>query len=334
VLTVFVVFLGTSTAGATFVKGFRRVTGTLAGIFGGVLLALLVTGNTAAMLMLILLCVFGMVYTARVSQLVMSFFITCMLGLLYSLLGTFTFAVLWVRLAETAVGAAAGLLAAVVVLPVRTRTVLLEDMADVLADLREFLTGAEGLLSGRDNVIVIELSRELDRAVEQVRTTVEPLTHPISVSRRRDYGRYVLTTLDRIAFRARHVAARAEPGLLAGDERAGKLIERMSGNIDILLEALTSRTQRRLVRNEETTITRTSDDPHTRSVLSSLGRLDEGIIALGRALDVEAQSVQPSQPSGEAADGVRDTVRRRTRAAQAQADSITNTSEKPVRRST
>src|SRR5439155_15894772 len=79
VLTVFVVFLNTTTAGATFVKGFRRVTGTLVGIFGGMLLALLVTGNTLATVLLILLCVFGIVYTVRVSQLVSAFFITCML---------------------------------------------------------------------------------------------------------------------------------------------------------------------------------------------------------------------------------------------------------------
>ncbi|HET6288105.1 MAG TPA: FUSC family protein, partial [Amycolatopsis sp.] len=45
VLTVFVVFIGSSTAGATFVKGVRRLGGTLIGIVGGLVLTLLVSGS-------------------------------------------------------------------------------------------------------------------------------------------------------------------------------------------------------------------------------------------------------------------------------------------------
>jgi uncharacterized membrane protein YccC len=322
VLTVFVVFLNTSTTGATFVKGFRRVLGTLAGIFGGLLLALLVTGDLALTVVLILVCVFCLVYTARVSQVVMSFFITCMLGLLYSMLGTFTVDVLWLRVAETAVGAAAGILAAVAVLPVRTRTVLREDLGAVLDDLHEFLDQAEVLLSGRENVNIIELSRELDRAIEQVRTTIEPLTHPMSLSSRRDYGSYVLTTLDRISFRARLIAARAEPGLFAGDERLTELVDRITHNVEVLAESVRGGTQRKLDRDTETPITRDADDRQTRWVLTSLGRLDEGVIALGRVFEVPAaESVKPG-------------VGRRTGSAQAEADRVTSTSEENVRRST
>ena len=178
VLTVFVVFIGASSAGATFVKGVRRLGGTLIGIVGGVVLAFLVTGSTPATLALILVCVFGMVYTARVSQVVMAFFITSMLGLLYSLLGTFSLEVLWIRVAETAVGAAAGILAAVVIVPVRTRSVMLDNIGEVLDELEEFLEHTCGLLAGEENVNIIELSRDLDRAVDQVRTTIEPLDPP------------------------------------------------------------------------------------------------------------------------------------------------------------
>ncbi|SFI61867.1 FUSC family protein [Amycolatopsis sacchari] len=322
VLTVFVVFLNTSTTGATFVKGFRRVVGTLVGIFGGMLLALLVTGNLALTVVLILVCVFCLVYTARVSQLVMSFFITCMLGLLYSMLGTFTIDVLWLRVAETTVGAAAGIIAAVVVLPVRTRTVLRSDLEAVLGDVHEFLDGVEALLSGRENINVIELSRELDRSIEQVRTTVEPLTHPMSLSSRRDFGASVLSALDRISFRARHIAARAEPGLLAGDDRLTGLADRISHNLDVLTESVRGCTQDKLDRDPETAVTRESDDRHVRSVLTSLSRLDEGIIALGRVFGVPAaESVKPD-------------VGRRTRSAGPEADRVRTTSQENVRRST
>ncbi|SDW69613.1 Uncharacterized membrane protein YccC [Amycolatopsis xylanica] len=289
VLTVFVVFIGSSTAGATFVKGARRLGGTLIGIVGGVVLATLVTGSTGATLALILVCVFGVVYMSRVSQVIMAFFVTAMLGLLYSLLGTFSLEVLWIRLAETAVGAAAGILAAVVIVPVRTRSVMLDDTATVLEELRDFLDQAVKLLSGSENVNIIELSRDLDRAVEKVRATIEPLTHPINFSSaRRDYGWHVLTALETIAFRARHVAARSQPGLLAGEDRFLLFAGRINGNIGVLLDAVRETGSDKLVLDDGTPVSDTIVDAQARSVLSSLGQLDSALIALGRAFDLEA----------------------------------------------
>ncbi|MEV7095460.1 FUSC family protein [Amycolatopsis sp. NPDC051045] len=303
VLTVFVVFIGASSAGATFVKGVRRLGGTLIGIVGGVLLALLVGGNTPATLGLILVCVFGMVYTARISQVVMAFFVTSMLGLLYSLLGTFSLEVLWIRVAETAVGAAAGILAAVVIVPVRTRSVMLDDIGEVLDDLEEFLEHTRGLLAGEENVNIIELSRDLDRGVEQVRTTIEPLTHPVNLrSARRDYGWHVLTTLETIAFRARHVAARAQPGQLIGADadRLRRFTGRLLANIDVLRKALDAPggpTPGTLVRDDGTPVSDRVDAAETRAVLSSLSHLDEALVSLGRVFGVEATDPRaPAKP--------------------------------------
>jgi uncharacterized membrane protein YccC len=282
------VFLNTASAGATAVKGFRRAAGTLVGIFSGMLLALLAAGHTVVIVVLLALCLFGITYTVRVSQLVASFFITSLLGLLYSLLGTFSFDVLWLRVLETFIGVAAGLLAAVAVLPVRTRAVLRADLRKVLENLRALVRGTENLLAGRENVNVIELSRELDRAVEKVRTTLEPLTHPINVVSRRYYTAYVLSALNGIAFRARNVAARAEPGLLAGDDRLTALIDRVCGNIAVVADALENgQTRSRLDRDPAAPTMHESDDAEVRTVLTNLDRLDESIIALGRALGAE-----------------------------------------------
>ncbi|MFF0145765.1 putative membrane protein YccC [Amycolatopsis sulphurea] len=304
VLTVFVVFVGTSSTGARFVKGLRRTGGTLLGIVGGVALAFLVSGNTPAILALTAACVFGMVYTSRVSQFLMSFFVTAMLGLLYRLLGTFSIEVLWIRVAETAAGAACGLLAAVIVVPVRTRAVMLDDIATTLDELREFLTSAAEVMSGRENLSIIELSRDLDRAVEQVRTTIEPLTHPINLrSARRDYGWHVLTTLEGIAFRARHVAARTQPGQLTGPdiERLDRFTGRIGANIDRIHEALThpGTAGPALVRDDGTPVSDRIDDAETRAVLSSLSHLDEGLIALGRVFGVEATDPPVHRAAGE-----------------------------------
>ncbi|WP_181772832.1 FUSC family protein [Amycolatopsis pittospori] len=298
VLTVFVVFIGSSTAGATFVKGVRRLGGTLIGIVGGLVLTLLVSGSVPATLALILVCVFGMVYMARVSQVIMAFFITSMLGLLYSLLGTFSLEVLWIRVAETAVGAAAGILAAVVIVPVRTRAVMLDDVSTLLEELDEFVEKAAGLLSGAENVSVIEKSRDLDRAVDQVRTTIEPLTHPVNLSSRRDYGWHVLTTVETIAFRARHVAARSQAGLLVNEaDRLLLYTGRIRENIAVLGRAIGDpggSGHGTLVRDDGTPVSDRIEDPRARSVLTSLGHLDETVIALGRAFGVAATDPIPS----------------------------------------
>ncbi len=298
VLTVFVVFIGSSTAGATFVKGVRRLGGTLIGIVGGLVLTLLVSGSVPATLALILVCVFGMVYMARVSQVIMAFFVTSMLGLLYSLLGTFSLEVLWIRVAETAVGAAAGILAAVVIVPVRTRAVMLDDVSALLDELDEFVAKAAGLLIGAENVSVIEKSRELDRAVGKVRTTIEPLTHPVNLSSRRDYGWHVLTTVETIAFRARHVAARSQAGLLVNEaDRLLLYTGRIRDNIAVLGKAIGDpggSGHGTLVRDDGTPVADRIDDPRARSVLTSLGHLDETVVALGRVFGVEATDPIPA----------------------------------------
>lgn len=296
VLTVFVVFLGSSSAGATFVKGARRLAGTVVGIFGGALSALLVGGNRPATVVLILVCVFGMVYVARVSQAAMAFFITTLLGLVYSLLGTFSYEVLGIRLAETVVGAVAGVLAAVVIVPVRTRAVMLDDLGEVLTGLREFVTGATTLLSGAENVNVIELSRDLDRTADRLRTSVEPLTHPINVSSaRRDYGWYVLNSVDAMAFRARHIAARAQPGLLAGQPALPEIMERIERNVDTLLEVTkepATAGRHILLRGTGEPPGETVPEVLQRSMLSGLGRLDGAVLALGPAFDVPVRDVE------------------------------------------
>lgn len=286
VLTVFVVFVGSSSTGATFVKGARRLGGTLVGLFGGFLAALLVAGNPPATLVLLALCVFGMAYTARLSQVVMAFFITTMLGLLYSLLGMFSYEVLWIRLAETAVGAVAGVLAAVLIVPVRTRSVIRDQVADALDELRGFVEQSAKLLTGEENVNVVQLARDVDRAVAQVRKTIEPLTHPINLnSARRTYGWYVLSGLETITHQVRHIAARAQPGLLAGDEKFPARVEGLLGNIDLVLSVLRSptATARRLTAPNATA----DGNPRHRSFLTGVDQLDAAVTALGKAFGLK-----------------------------------------------
>jgi hypothetical protein len=103
----------------------------------------------------------------------------------------------------------------------------------------------------------------------------------------------VLTTLEGIAFRARHVAARAQPGQLDGPvaERLEQFTGRILANVDIIGDAVrhpNTTPSKKLVRDDGTPVADRIDDAETRAVLSSLSHLDEGLIALGRVFNVEA----------------------------------------------
>ncbi|WP_190815226.1 FUSC family protein [Saccharopolyspora pogona] len=177
VITAFVVFISTNSRGELLVRAWQRTAGTVLGVVAGILVAAQITGNTLAEIAMILVCVFLGFYFAGYSYAVMTFFITTLLGALYGMLGTFNVAVLEARLWETAVGAAAGVLAAVFVLPTRTRSLVRDNIQDFLLSLRDFLrgTGTEISEQGTANGLQ-ESMRELDDALQRVINSAKPLT--------------------------------------------------------------------------------------------------------------------------------------------------------------
>ncbi|TDC90294.1 FUSC family protein [Saccharopolyspora aridisoli] len=177
VITAFVVFISANSRGELLVRAWQRTAGTILGVLAGIVVAAQVGGNLTAELSVILLCVFLAFYFVGYSYAAMTFFITTLLGALYGMLGTFDASVLEARLAETAVGALAGVLAAVFVLPTRTRELVRTNIGEFLGALRNFLrsTGTElseqGTASGLQ-----EPTRALDDALQQVLTSANPLT--------------------------------------------------------------------------------------------------------------------------------------------------------------
>ena len=121
VITAFVVFAGATAAASCWSGPGRGPVGTLAGVVAGVVVASLVTGHVAVQGAVVLLCVFLAFYLLPLSYGLMTFFVTTMLGVLYGLLGRFSVAFLEIRLLETVIGAVAGAVAALIVLPTRTR---------------------------------------------------------------------------------------------------------------------------------------------------------------------------------------------------------------------
>ncbi|MFI8189141.1 FUSC family protein [Streptomyces sp. NPDC085946] len=211
VLTCWIVFLNTASTGEILVKGYRRLLGTVFGVVAGIVLAGLVGRHTWTAFALVLVLIFAMFYVAPLSYTLMSFFVTAMLGLLYTLLHTYSLDVLVLRVEETALGAACGVVAAALVLPVRTDRRTNELLGTVLDRLADVTEGAVGQLSGGPSDDLLDKARELDKALGDLRAAVQPLTHPVTPLRaRRSTAQYVVALLETCAYHARSLAATAE----------------------------------------------------------------------------------------------------------------------------
>ncbi|MFI7320883.1 FUSC family protein [Streptomyces venezuelae] len=299
VLTCWVVFLNTASTGEIMVKGYRRLVGTVLGVVAGVALAGAVGNHTWAAFALVVLCVFGMFFTAPLSYAMMSFFVTAMLGLLYTLLNTYSLDVLVLRIEETALGAACGIIAAVLVLPVRTSHRTDEELGTVLARLRDVVSAAVSQLSGGPAVDLVDLARDLDTALDDLRSSTKPLTHPIAPLRaRRQTARYIVALLETCAYHARSLAATAElvpsSKSVAADARLALAGRRITHNIDLIAAQVRDEEPDGVIESGSSIASMLDSGRHevlrTGSVafrvLRHLQRLDEGIVGLARPLGV------------------------------------------------
>lgn len=183
VIAAFVVFAGTSNRTETFLKGAQRVVGTLVGLVGALALGHLTHGHTYWALAVIVACLALGTYLMRVSYAYMIFFITVMIGQLYSLLNELSTALLLLRLEETAIGALAGGIVALLVAPLSTRDTARTARDRVLNALHDLLDASAQRLGGVPaagpppdlNV----LARALDDQMRQLSLLAKPLTRPM-----------------------------------------------------------------------------------------------------------------------------------------------------------
>ncbi|MFF7749405.1 FUSC family protein [Streptomyces sp. NPDC007971] len=299
VLTCWIVFINTASTGEILVKGYRRLVGTVLGVVAGIGLAGLVGQHTWTAFALVLVFVFAMFYTAPLSYTLMSFFVTAMLGLLYTLLNTYSASVLVLRVEETALGAACGVIAAAVVLPVDTDRRTNELLVDVLTELADVTRGAVDQLSGGPPDDLVDKARDLDQALADLRAATQPLTHPVSPLRsRRDTARYVVALLETCAYHARSLAATAEllpthPSI-AADPRLRGAGRRIVHNIEAIgAHVADPRSAERIETGpsiasmlEPGTLRTPRYGRVTDRVLRHLQRLDESVSGLARPLGV------------------------------------------------
>ncbi|WP_307818371.1 FUSC family protein [Streptomyces sp. MBT62] len=299
VLTCWIVFLNTSSTGEILVKGYRRLLGTVLGVVAGIGLAGLVGHHTWTAFALVLLFIFAMFYTAPLSYTLMSFFVTAMLGLLYTLLHTYSASVLVLRIEETALGAACGVVAAALVLPVHTDRRTNELLGTVLARLTEVTEAAVDQLSGGAPAELLDKARDLDQALADLSASTQPLTHPITPLRaRRDTARFVVALLETCAYHARYLAATAEllpthPSI-AADPRLREAGRRIVHNIGVIGAHVADGDAVGLIETGPSIASLlrpgTPGTPRygrvTDRVLRHLQRLDEAVVGLARPLGV------------------------------------------------
>ncbi|WP_369194192.1 FUSC family protein [Streptomyces djakartensis] len=298
VLTCWIVFINTSSTGEILVKGYRRLLGTVFGVVAGIVLAGLVGNHTWTAFALVLVLIFAMFYTAPLSYTLMSFFVTAMLGLLYTLLHTYSLDVLVLRIEETALGAFCGVVAAALVLPVQTDRRTNELLETVLERLSDVTQAAVGQLSGGPADDLLDKARDLDQALADLRAATQPLTHPVTPLRsRRDTARYVVALLETSAYHARTLAATAEllpthPSI-AADPRLRGAAGRTVRNIEAIAARVADERAQALVETGPSIASLLGSDGGTPRygritdrVLRHLERLDEAVVGLARPLGV------------------------------------------------
>jgi hypothetical protein len=240
VIAAFVVFAGTASRGDVLSRGWARAVGTAGGVVAGMLLALLVGGNVVASLALLFVCVFLALYLVRISQAMMAFWITAVLALLYGVIGQFSVQTLVLRVEETVVGGALGMLAAYLVLPTRSRTAFAEALDDALTavdvSLRTSVDAALGRPGAGDP---LEKARAVDTAVATVRTRAVPLQHPVARRPLRRGVHHTVRVVGAVDHYTRQLAAQAATASVPGwAATLGPAAERVRADLDGLRRIL------------------------------------------------------------------------------------------------
>lgn len=176
VIATFVTFIGAHNATEQIRKSAYRVLGTLIGVLVGVVLAHVIGTNTRVSIMVILAALFFGIYLLRVSYAFMVIGITVMMAQLYVQLNEFSDALLLLRLAETAVGAAVASLTVLFVLPIRIRQVVAVATREHLQALDEVAAlAAVRLGEPGDDSELRAAARRLDAAYQALEAATRPL---------------------------------------------------------------------------------------------------------------------------------------------------------------
>jgi hypothetical protein len=239
VIAAFVTFMGVNNSAEQVRKGFFRVAGTLVGIGIGSLLVDAVGHNSYGSVAVILGALFFGFYLIRVNYAFMVIGITVTVSQLYLELDEFSNSLLWLRLEETAVGAAFAMIVAATVLPLRTRRVLRVAFRNLVQAIARLVDDASGHLLERNDDIERTLrldGRDIDASYQAMVATAGPLRRNIAGRLDEEIG-WVMLLASSCRHYSRNLVADVEAvGLLDSESRGD--IERASRTLHESLEAI------------------------------------------------------------------------------------------------
>ncbi len=178
-LATFLAFMATTNSGEQIRKALFRVGGTAIGIVIGDLAVHLSGTNIVVVFALVAVSLFLGIYLIRINYMFMAIGITVTMSQLYVQLGEFSWHLLLLRLAETAVGVGAVVLTVLFVVPLRPQRVLTAGVLTYFEELQTLLTHIITTLRGRDEEQSASRTRSdvrrLDAAYHALLTTAAPL---------------------------------------------------------------------------------------------------------------------------------------------------------------
>lgn len=233
-IAVFVTFTGTGTRTETLLRGCARIGGTVVGIGAALVIAAATTGHTVAIVATILVAVFMAFYLAKVSFLASTFFVTILLGQLYTAIGTYSNGLLELRLGETAIGAVVGVSVAMLFAPLSTRDTVRAARDDLLVALEELLRGVAAHVAG-ERADLNELVRTLDDRARRINLVARPLTKPVVAGRSSRRTRRRLTLYAAAVTQARGLAVALQRRPAVHPEATVRAAAALADAIDVLL---------------------------------------------------------------------------------------------------
>jgi uncharacterized membrane protein YccC len=251
------------------------------------LVATLVSGNTGASLAMIFVCLFCAFYFMKVTYSLMTFWISTMLALMYGLLGEFTFSLLLLRIEETAIGAVIGIAAAMLVLPINTRTRIRQDARTFFRTLSDLVQDSvAGLLGAQTAARLTDTARQLGRDLQQFRTTARPLSAGIAGMAGRRTMRHGLRMLSACDRYARILARCSETRVDISTELADAISSaatQIRRNIDVLMASLESSQSATVYPSTDfidaaESLARRHDDQRLLAALHALRQIDRVVI--------------------------------------------------------
>jgi uncharacterized membrane protein YccC len=293
VITAFLVFAGTTSRGEVLSRGWGRILGTIGGVIAGMGLALVVSGSQPAALILLFACIFVAIYVVQISPSLLAFWITAVLAILYGLIGQFSVATLVLRIEETALGAALGILASYLILPKRTREAFGEALDEYVDAVDAVLTTSVDRILGRESAAPsVELAKDVHDTTATLRTRAVPLDSPLPWRRGRSSYHRMVQVLSAVDHYTRFLARLSDHVRAPGWSTLCPAVERVQANLDGLRRAVLQRDPGD-IRSAEDVIDAAESDASRQSdvhrferlaVSRMLRRIDQAVVALAEDL--------------------------------------------------